>query len=109
MPLHTGLHTEGLEEDDVHLGQEQVRENNSVRRSVKNALASYFFAITMLEGGKVAGDFAFRRRAKPLEWLLIPRRPLDFGVSVTPIAQDALDVFFFTDKPLVLRADDFHQ
>src|SRR5262245_38869050 len=109
MPLHAGLYVEGLEEDDVHLGQEQVRENNGVRRSIKNALASFFFAIAMLEGGKVAGNFAFRHRAKPLEWLLVPRRTLDFGVSVTPIAQDALNVFFFADEPLVLRADDFHQ
>src|SRR5437899_1041850 len=102
MPLDRLVNAHRLKDDDIHLGQKQVGEDDRVWWSVKNALACYFFAIALSHSRHIGREFSFSTPAEPVKGLFVSRRKIYFRMPVAPIAQETCNLFFVNNEILIV-------
>ena len=108
VPLHALVHCQRLEDDDVHLGQEQVRPDAGMRRPQVHQFRGAFLAVCLLQRGDILGHL-LGGGAQPFQRLGVAAGKIDFGVTVAPVADHALDLLLVRHEAVVLRADGAHE
>src|SRR5206468_4107872 len=99
------LDSHRLHDGDVHLAEEQVGEDQRVRRALEDSPRGDGGAVARLERRHVASHDVGRRGSEPLEGAVVGGRPVDLGVAVAPVARHALDALLVAGETVVLRAD----
>jgi hypothetical protein len=94
VPVHALLHRHRLDDGDVGLAQEEIREDERVGGTFPEAASGFLGSVPALELGHEALDRRAGGVSEPFEEALVAGRPVDLDVAVAPVPHHRLDVSF---------------